>query len=342
MTRGSEDSGRQRAPFEKAILYFRIGMWVITIGVLVWFGVVYLQRQKRLRELPPTQPPAASTGVRGAQTDNNVEEVEHTIDTRTFQTVKGTEPKVAPVLPPSADNANAAAVLNSVRDRLPIEPQALYYLLGEVNRTSDNDFFMLRAPKVSLRQVVKDPDAWRGRPVTVTGWVERTGAAELPENPSGVRKVLEGEIITPDRTLCSFTSSRAVPLAKGRFVVIRGLFLKVVDTEDPSGRSQLAMAVVTRDVKPATPEAPSSTSTGGEAKGPFPLDWMIGIIVVLILLYFAMLVWARRRQAHFRERMEARRKQMRDAMEKRRREEEAERPQEEGSPESGDRDGQSG
>ena len=171
MARRSEDAGPRRTPFEKAVLYFRIGMWVITAGALIYLGWIYYQRYSRSQESRPVLPagPVASAPASAKEESDNEPVEERTFDTRTLQMVKEGGPKMTPAHAAS-DNAEAggSTVLNTVRDRVPIEPEALYYLLREVNRTTDNDFFMLRAPRVTLRQVSKDPDGWRGRPVTLT------------------------------------------------------------------------------------------------------------------------------------------------------------------------------
>lgn len=263
---------------------------IVIVGV-AYLGPIYYRRIFGAKPAPAVTP------------DNTTEEVTYDIDLRRFPLP--TSPDNLPVVPSSDDNAadvRAIVGLESIRDGATIEAQPLYYLLREVEtrRPADN-LFMRRAPVVALSELRADPDKFRLKPVIIRGTIGRVERSSLAENPSGIREVLEGELVVGREGICMFITSRVGRVRVGQTVELRGLFVKLVTYGAKGGTQESAPLVV----------ASHPVFAGAEGKGPVGGASWHGLLVVLVLLfvvYFVMMFVLRRRQQGRNALLEARRK----------------------------------
>ena len=204
------------------------------------------------------------------------------------------------------DNAGAVAAivgLDAVRDNAPVARLPLYYLLREVEQKYPaDDFFMKRIPEVKLRDLQAAPDAFRGKPVMVRGDVVRVDVSTLPENPSGVRTTLDGQIFVPGEGLCFFITSRTGTLRVGTSVELRGLFLQTVRYEAENHRMESAPLIVASHPLLTAPPAPALPASG-EGVGA-----LLGVLVTLFAAYVVIQFMLRRRAGSGNRAVEARRK----------------------------------
>ncbi len=275
---------------------------IVIIGV-AYLGPIYYKRifHAKPEPAPGTGAPTGTVLPRLAA-DNDAGEVTYDIDLRHFPLPKSADN--APVSAASDDNASEVAAivgLDAIQDGAAIERQPLYYLLREVEtRRSADDLFMKRAPVVTLAELRADPDKFRCKPVTVRGKIIRLESSTLPENPSGIREVMEGDLLVGREGICMFLCSRRVSLRINQEVAIHGLFMQLVRYAAAGGRQEDAALVIT-----------SHPSILGAARGkrmPVSLNTLIGILVMLFIVYFVMMLILRRRQQSRRTLFEVRRK----------------------------------
>ena len=277
-----------------------VTMLLVIVGV-VFLGVRYY------RSLGPKPKPEAgrqATGVGRRLVDPESGEVEYTIDVRTLGLPRASD-NTTVSSPPTMDNtAELAAVigLGAVTDGARVERQPLYYLLREVEkRRPADDLFMKRLPLVSLSELRADPDRFRFQPVAIRGQIIRLERSSLEENPSGIRMVLEGDLVSGREGLCMFVCSRPVPVRLNQDVEIRGLFMKLVRYAGKGGEQEEAPLVVASHPVPLSP-------SGDGAAGGFAPEKLIALLVALIVIYFVMMFVLRRRQQTRNPVLEARRK----------------------------------
>lgn len=224
------------------------------------------------------------------------------IDTRTWPFPGAADNAV--VAPPVDDNAaevEAIVGLDSIRDGADIEPQPLFYLLREVEQKCPADnLFMKRAPVVTPVELRKNPDKWRVKPVTVRGKLRHVETSTLPENPSGIREVLDGYVVVGREGVCRFFATRPGRFRKGQDVIIHGLFMQLLRETDKGERSSEAPLVVTSHlVTVPPPDAPVR---------PVSFTPIISALVGLGVVYLVLMYVLRRRQQRGNRLLEARRK----------------------------------
>ncbi len=281
---------------------------IMTILVAV-FGLGFFVWRWTNPPQPKTPAPAApvATAAPSPSPDN---ETEYELDLRTFPLPgRSDNATVATTPPPPADNLSTTAAivgLEEVKDGALIERQPLYYLLREADeKYPADDLFMKRVAPTKLADLRRRPQDFRGMPVAVRGRVIRVERSSLPENPSGVRTVLEGELVVPGEGVCMFITSRIVGLRAGMTVEIRGLFMKLMTYKAVDGHMELAPLVVAShptsgEGTAGTSSSPAIPSGGG--------GWLIGILVVLFMIYIGLQFMLRRKGAGANRAIEARRK----------------------------------
>jgi len=283
-------------------------MRIITILVVIvggtYLGVTYYRTFAR--RVPMDRdgqiPGPSQTGALTTAADNETGEKDYLLDTRTG--LWASKPDNATAARPSFDNlseAEAIVGLESIRDGATIEPLPLYYLIREVEeRKPADDLFMKRVPLVTLAQLRADPDKFRAKPVAVRGSIIRLDRSKLPENPSGIREVLDGDLLVGAEGICMFLSSRVVPVREQQYVEIRGLFMKLIRYSAKGNRQEDAPLIITSH--PVLLRA-----LGQEPGGSFP-TWLITVLAVLLVAYFVLMFVMRYRRQGTNRQFEARRK----------------------------------
>jgi len=291
-----------------------ISIGIIIVGV-VYLGVAYCTRYARR---PRTRPGQGTGSGRGrfvadnttreldnttVQVDNTIGETEYTIDLRTFRLPERPDNVAAtPTVSDNVTDVEAVVGLEAVRDGAWIEPQPLFYLLREVeHRRPADDLFMKRVPVVRLAELRADPGKFRGRPVRVRGRIIRVERSTLPENPSDIREVIEGDLLAGQEGICMFVASRVVAVHTGQDVEIRGLFMALVAYAGRGGRHEDAPLIVTSHPVPLRTTQPVRRES-------FSPDLLIGVLVVLFVIYFVMMFVLRSRSRSRNRQLEARRK----------------------------------
>lgn len=275
---------------------------ILLVG-LAYLGVRYL---KSLGSGPAISAGADTQEPGGTPrriVDNVTGEVDVLIDTRLYPLPAGSDNAPGPPGPPADNAADVAAIvgLASVRDGATIERQPLYWLLREVEeRWPADDLFMKRAPTVTLAQLRADPDRFRAQPVTIQGRIIRLEVSKLPENPSGVREVLDGDLLVGREGICMFLASRNPGVRPGHLVRVHGLFMKLVRYAGKGGRQEDAPLVVTSH--------PVLVTAEGEAPRTYSPHVLFGVLAALFVIYFVMMFVLRRRQQSRNALFEARRK----------------------------------
>jgi len=275
---------------------------IVIIGV-AYLGPIYYKRMFRAKP-EPAQPTGTSPGsvLPRVAVDNDAGEVTYDIDLRRFRLSRSADN--APVPAVTDDNAAEVAAivgLDAIRDGAAIEPQPLYYLLREAEtRRPADDLFMKRAPVVTLAELRAEADKFRCKPVVIRGTVNRVERSTLPENPSGIRQVLEGELVVGREGLCMFLTTRVGPLSVGQDVELRGLFMKLVTYASRGGGQDTAPLVIASH--------PVFLRTGKTASGGRSWDVLLTVLMLLAVIYLVMIFVLRRRQRSRNVLLEARRK----------------------------------
>jgi hypothetical protein len=214
----------------------------------------------------------------------------------------------APAAGASKDDNTVAALVGvgEITDGRTIEPQALYYLLREVETKYPADnLFIKDAPLVTLDDLRKAPGAWRAKTLRLRGQLVRLENATLNENPSGIRNVQEGYVMVDNQGVAMFIASRPSAQRLFRPVELRGIFMKLVDYEDQAGRWSVApLILVTQPVRPASLAMPAAAPSEKDGR----IEMVVGVIALLFLVYFILMYFLRRKQASRNPALEARRK----------------------------------
>ncbi len=280
---------------------------IMTILVAV-FGLSFFAWRWMNPRQPKAAPAPETPAVAPRLTTDN--ETEYELDLRTFPLpARGDNTTVTPAPPAPPDNISTTAAIvgvEDVKDGALIERQPLYYLLREADeKYPADDLFMKRVPLTKLADLRARPQDFRGKPVAVRGRVVRVERSSLPENPSNVRAVLEGEMVVPGEGVCMFITSRVVALRAGMTVEFRGLFMKLMTYQAVDGHMELApMVVASHPTGGGAAAAAPSTSTIPSGGG----GWLIGILVVLFVIYIGLQFMLRRKGAGTNRAIEARRK----------------------------------
>jgi len=277
---------------------------VMTILVMIFGGgyLVYLKFFAAPKHRPAPEPASAAQSTQPAGLQPG--EVEYTINVEEFLRGRGDNAPASQAAPAKGDNATAAIVgLDAVKDGALIEPQPLYWLLREVeDKYPADDVFMKRAPMTSLEELKAKPQDFRGKPVAVRGSIVRVERSSLPENPSGIRVVLDGDIVDPAHGMCSFLTTRIVPVANGSTVELRGLFMKLVSYKTMDGRTELVpLVLVSQPLVVRAAPASGNPGSGGPS-------WLISILVLLFVGYIALQFALRRKGAATNRAVDARRR----------------------------------
>jgi hypothetical protein len=132
----------------------------------------------------------------------------------------------------------------------------------------------------------------------------RIETSALEDNPSGVRKVMEGDVQVDNTSLCTFFSTRVGTVPVGLDVEIRGLFMKLTKHPGASGAAEQTVPLIITSqpvfLRPQDAGPADETGTG-------TLGSMIALLAVLIVIYFAIQFVMRRRRKGAGGRAEARR-----------------------------------
>lgn len=293
--------GRRSGPLRAQHVLRLISILVGIVGV-TYLGLAYYKRTWSRKPRFPVEAPSGVKAVPARRIDDNATGyVEYEIDLRTFP-LPGSADN-APTTPPDDNAADVAAIvgLESIKDGATIEPQPLYYLLRQVEeRRPADDLFMRRVPVVTLAELRADPDRFRAKPVTIRGKIIRLKRSTLAENPSGIREVLDGDLLVGQEGICMFLASRIAPVRENQVVDIHGIFMKLVRYSGKGGRQEDAPLVITSH------PAPVCAPRGAVRK--FPTKTIFTILVVLFVVYFVMVIVLRRRQQAVNPRLQARRK----------------------------------
>jgi len=275
-------------------------MLLVIVGV-AFLGVRYY---RSLGPKPSPETARQAGGLDRRVVDPESGEVEYTIDVRTLGLPRTSDNATVPSSPvmDNATELGALIGLDAITDGAAIERQPLYYLLREVSeRRPADDLFMKRVPVVSLAELRADPDRFRLKPVTVRGQIIRLERSTLEENPSGIRVVLEGDLVSGREGLCMFLCSRLASVRLNQEVEVRGLFMKLVRYAGRGGRQEEAPLVIASHPVPLSP-------SGRHDAGGFAPEKLIALLAGLVVIYFVMMFILRRRQQRRNPLLEARRK----------------------------------
>jgi len=137
------------------------------------------------------------------------------------------------------------ALLGKITDQAPLgvreNREAYYYLLNKVRRMSDTELAERVDRKIQYEDFQNQGDIIRGSVVEVTGTLLRIEETELDYAQAGLRAIYEGQIMTADGALYSFslTMRPQAPFAPGKVGVrdalpvrLRGIFMQVIVYEN--------------------------------------------------------------------------------------------------------------
>jgi hypothetical protein len=278
-----------------------ITMLVVIVGG-TYLAVTYYKTVSRRAGAGGEPPSRSEAGTFPPVADNDTGGKEYVLDTRTSLLVG--KPDNITVARPSLDNASEVAAivgLESIRDGATIESLPLYYLIREVEeRKPADDLLMKQVALVTLAELRADPDRFRAKPVAVRGTIIRVEKSSLPENPSGIREVLDGDLLVGREGICMFLASRLAPVRENQYVEIRGLFMKLIRYSAKGNRQEDAPLIITSH--------PVLIRTAGDdTERVFPTS-LVTILAVLVVAYFALMFVIRYRRQGTNRQLEARRK----------------------------------
>jgi len=274
----------------------------IVVGIvgLTVLGLVYYRRAFAPREAPQATKPqpaeakgASNDAIAGAirvaladNGDNAAKRRDYVVDMAPSDVRRVPQGGLDAFLGPVLDGSTPAflqfcKLLDKVEKHLPAD-----------------DPEMTSAREVPLSRLDADPEKYRGLPVTVRGKIAFLRRKAMPDNPSGIKEVLEGELDVPGEGRCVFAASRVVALREGQEVVVHGLFMQMLTRRATGGGETRAPLVVTSHPL----RVPAAEAAGGAA------SVMITIVSVLFVVYFVMMFMLRRKAQRRNPILEARRK----------------------------------
>jgi len=284
---GYGESPRRRTGPERLQLFLRIGLYATTLSLVLYLVISRYAGGQPDVTTPPAEAPGDSSASTPAEKKEEGQSEEYVVKGPTIH----------------RETSDEDAILDDVMDGSRLNATAVYYLLHKVIELGDDDVTIVEAPQVSTTVLEREPDRWRGQPVSLTGTIQRVAVMKLSENPSGVRECWDAWAASSrggnEIHLFRFICPKQAALREGQTVRVRGLFLMIFRYATEKSGPQAAPVIVCN--KPVIAEAPGLPTIPG---GGIVLIVLVGLLVV----YFLLMVYVQRRKKYMYERLEARRK----------------------------------
>ena len=205
------------------------------------------------------------------------------------------------------------AELKDVKDGTPIEREAFYWLLGRADKEfGKSDLALEEAPDTKVADLYDRPAEYRGKPVLLTGIVRNLKQSKLAENPAGLEASTEADLDVRDKRVWVAAPRAGLNWKAEERVRVTGYFFKIRLATDAEGRQALEPVVVLTNIEPVKSASPAPERGLTTSPGVPSVETMGMIFALLLMIYFALMFYTRRRQkAHFEKLETLRRKRRR-------------------------------